>query len=129
MKAKTKAEKDGLGVYLIVLQGGGDTYAKVVDEETYNWVTSDDMGQPQDMEDENCWEDQLVPASQVTKLKALGDGDAYPLMITSGSWENDRAIAARCMDGYEECDTVAEALDDIRRNGHKLVDQYNGCMY
>lgn len=117
-------------VYLVTLEGGGDLYVKVVDQETFDWITSDDPGIPEAESDDDdgvtLWEDQTVPPSQVAKLKAIGD---YPVEITSGSWENDRAIAAQPADGYDTYDTVAEALKAIRRNKAELEDEYHGGMY
>ena len=57
------------------------------------------------------------------------DPNNFPLFITSGSWENDRAIAARPADGYDTYDSVREAMADIRHNKHVLTDEYHGCMY
>ena len=127
---KQPAMKDATPVYLVILEGGGDTYIKVVDAETFAWVTSDDPGKPPADSEEYLyeWPDQLVPPSQVAKLKSE-DPDNLPLHITSGSWENDRAIAALPADGYDTYDSVREAMADIRHNKHVLTDEYHGCMY
>lgn len=125
-------------VYLVVLSGGGDTYIKIVDEETWNWITSDDMGQAPADEDESSWEDQIVPPSQIAKMKAnhekytkkWGVNDQfYPLQITSGSWENDRALAAMPADGYDNYDSFKEAMTAIKDNGDIFEDEYEGYFY
>jgi hypothetical protein len=32
-----------MNVFLVVLAGGGDLYVSVVDQETFDWITSDDL--------------------------------------------------------------------------------------
>jgi hypothetical protein len=46
-------------MYLVLLEGGGDLYVKVVDQETFDWICSDDMGQPADFneDDDSSWID------------------------------------------------------------------------
>ncbi len=119
-----------MNVYLIVLEGGGDVDIKVVDQETYDWITSDDLGQPPGSEEETMWEDQSVPASQLAKMKSK-EGEHYqPPMITSGSWDNDRAIHCCAADGYDtEYDSIKEALKDIRKKGDEMEDEYHGGIY
>ena len=125
-------------VYLIILDDDGDIY-KVVDQETFDWICSDDMGLPADYDDDTSWVDQIVPASQLTKMKAEWNKDAdkpwrikneeFEFRITRGSWDNDRAIAARPADGYDTYDTVKEALRSIAFNRDTFEDEYQGCMY
>jgi|HubBroStandDraft_3_1064219.scaffolds.fasta_scaffold192108_2 hypothetical protein len=114
-----------MNVYIVSLDGGGDLFVKIVNGETYNWITSDDPGRPAECGD-TSWEDQLVPRSQIEKLK---QGNNYPLYITSGSWENDRAIHARSADGYGDYDTIRDALRAINNKGDELIDEYHGCFY
>jgi len=136
-------------VYLVVLSGGGDTYRKVVDEETFNWICSDDPGKPADGKgcDEYSWPDQLVPPSQAAKMKAaheeyqkqygdpINDPDEeddgeWPLRLSSGSWENDRAIAAREAEGYlDDYFSYKEVMQAIKAHGDELEDEYEGYMY
>jgi hypothetical protein len=146
-----------MNVYLVILSGGGDTYIKVVDQETYNWICSDDPGIPPELVDTgeeyevfgttykrgpSSWVDQLVPASQIAKMEAehkkyiakwtIGNAksDAFhPLQLSRGSWDNDRAIAACPADGYKTYSTVTEATKAIKKHGDVLEDEYQGCMY
>jgi len=119
-----------MNVYLVTLEGGGDRYIKVVDQETYDWITSDDMGRPEGEDNSSSWEDQLVPASQIAKMKKQRGEDYEPVSITSGSWDNDRAIAALSADGYDDdYDSIKEALRDIKKKGDEMEDEYHGCMY
>ena len=122
-----------MNVYLIVLEGGGDLEIKVVDEETFKWVTSDDMGKadpPKKGDSRYHWEDQLVPKSQIKKMKTEYGAYYEPLTITSGSWDNDRAVAARCADGYSEyMYTIKDTFQTIQQKGDVLVDEYRGYIY
>ena len=126
-------------MYIVLLEGGGDIYIKVVDKETFDWICSDDPGQPADYDDDTSWVDQLVPASQFAKMKAEWDRDAdkpwrtpgaeFELRLSRGSWDNDRAIWAKPADGYSEYDTIKEAVKAIANNGDVFEDEYQGCYY
>ena len=126
-------------MYLVILEGGGDIYIKVVDQETFDWICSDDMGQPADYDDDTSWVDQIVPASQLSKMKADWDKDVdkpwrikgaeFEFRISRGSWDNDRAIAAFPADSYDTYDTVRDATRAIQKHGDVFEDEYQGCMY
>jgi len=118
-------------VFLVMLEGGGDRYIKIVDEETFNWICSDDEGRPEGKEDALCWPDQCVPESQLQKMRTLFDSDEdfHLPDVTTGSLDNDRAIHAQPADGYDEYDTIKEAMAAIKENGDKLEDEYEGYMY
>ena len=115
-------------VYLIVLTGQGDTFIKVVDEETFEWIVSDDLGQPKGEEDASSWEDQLVPASQIEKIKEE-EGEYDPLRITIGSYDNDRALAAKPCGDYDTYYSIKEAMKAIKSHGDELEDEYQGYIY
>lgn len=115
-----------MNIYLITLEGQGDIYIKPVDEETFNWVTSNDEGRPAGAENESGWEDQLVPASQRTKMEAAGD---WPVEITLGSYDNDRALFAHPSGDYDTYYTLKEAFKAIRQHGDEVVDEYHGYIY
>ncbi len=87
------------------------------------------MGRPKGTNG-SSWEDQLVPASQIEKMKKEQGDDYEPVTITSGSWDNDRAVAALSADGYESTyDTIKEVLRDIKEKGDEMEDEYHGCIY
>lgn len=116
-------------VYLLLLEGQGDLVVTVVDKETFDWVTSDDLGRRPEDAGRTHWDDQLVPASQIAKMKA-DEGEAYqPVWITIGSWDNDRALAAKPADGYKQYSRVTDAMKAIKKRGDKLVDEFAGCIY
>lgn len=112
-------------VYLLTLQGAGDTEATVVDEETFAWVTSEDPGRPDNQSEEflSSWPDQLVPESALNRM------DERPI-LTSGSWQNDRALCAPAAEGYKEVFwTVKEATDAIKERGDEIAGSWEGHIY
>lgn len=128
-------------VYIVLLEGGGDIYIKVVDEETFNWICSDDPGQPADYDDDTSWVDQIVPAAELARQKVAweehealwhvnGKGAKFEgIRLSRGSWENDRAIFALPAVGYNQYDTIKEAMRAIKDHGDEFEDEYQGCMY
>lgn len=115
--------------YIIMLQGQGDVDVRVVDAETFAWVTSRDMGKPVGAEG-NAWVDQLVPPSQLQKR--LRDDDAPgELQITSGSWYNDRMLAAYNADGYDRdgYGSLRDAMRAIQKRGDEFEDSVEGMIY
>lgn len=119
-----------LKMYLIILTGQGDTEIKIVDQETWDWITSADNGRnPNLPENTLSWDDLLVPQSQLKKI--LDNSEGYHPHLTKGSWENDRAMWACNADGYSEgyYDSVKDAMKAIKKNGHKFEDEYYGCIY
>ena len=63
-----------MNVYLVLLEGGGDLDVKVVDEETFAWITSPTM--PEGLTSSSSIEDPEVPPSQINKRAAHDALDA-----------------------------------------------------
>lgn len=91
------------------LQGQGDVYDFWVPLEVYEWIIREDT--PGRTGDESGWEDTGVPECMREQLKKVdsedpfsrGEEEAAKVYVTSGSWDNDRALAAKCAYGdYEE---------------------------
>jgi hypothetical protein len=118
-----------LKVYLIILTDQGDTKIKVVDQETWDWINSDDLGRHPNLEGASSWTDLLVPQSQLKKI--LDDNNGYHPHLTIGSWQNDRAMWSCNADGYVEgyYGSVEDAMEAIEKNGHELTDEYHGSIY
>lgn len=114
-------------VYLITLTGQGDTDVRVVDQETWDWVTSNDPGQAHGEAGKSGWVDTLVPASQIKKQKA--DKYGSKVHLTSGSWQNDRMMAAYPADGYENYDALRDALKAVKAKGDEIEDTVEGDIY
>lgn len=80
--------------FLIVLQGQGDTSAKIVDRDTFEWLTAPapDFDGASRAEDTSCPE-------TVRKRLAVGKifSTVYRPLVTCGSYENDRALLAKAL--------------------------------
>lgn len=111
-------------VYLVHLEGQGDTDLKIVDKETFDWINSD---LPEGWSYENPY-DSTVPDSQKAKMKKAGaDGEVE---IYMNSYDNDRALAAYPMDGYDSYyDSICDVIHAIKSHGDELEDEYNGYIY
>ena len=125
-----------MNVYLVLLEGGGDLEAKIVDEETFAWITSPTM--PEGLNRSSSIEDPEVPPSQINKRvahDALDADDASwgiktePVRLTRGSWDNDRALQAFSADGYEVYLEARDAFAAVKSKGDEIVDEYHGCIY
>jgi len=125
-----------MNVYLVLLEGGGDLEAKIVDEETFAWITSPTM--PEGLNQASSIEDPEVPPSQINKRAAHDALDAddaswgiktEPVRITRGSWDNDRALQAFSADGYETYLEARDAFAAVKAKGDEIVDEYHGCIY
>ena len=114
-------------VYLIVLRGQGDTDVRVVDEETFKWVTSEEPGAPHGAA--SGWIDPLVPEYQKQRLQSE-EPSRWPLQITRGSWWNDRMLAAYAMPEYDAAyDRLADALKAVKNRGDEVEDTVEGEIY
>ena len=104
-------------VYRIFLTSfDGDEEEKLIDQEAWDWITSPDPGNrngPND--DEYGWVDALVP--QVVKDNWISwyDEEYSDIKLTSGSWENDRAL---------HCPS-----DPNIPKGSEYVDTFHGYIY
>jgi hypothetical protein len=113
--------------YLIWLQGQGDTHAKVVDEESWNWITEPKLNIP-------------TPQSIIDRyVKAEGDREEIEgFKATSGSWKNDRALIVpgiyyknHHLDSFSD---ATECMEDVSR-WKKLLkikgweDSFEGYIY
>lgn len=117
-------------VYLIVLTGQGDVEVKVVDKETFDWVTSTNPGRREIGDARgSSWIDALVPESQKPKILKEYGREGREVRLTSGSWQNDRMISARPADGYESYDRLADALKAVKKAGDEVEDTVEGCIY
>jgi len=119
-------------VYLIELRGQGDVEQKFVNQETWDWIISDDQGRGPDAE-EHSWLDQLVPQSVKDFWKKHYDipYEDEPIMLTSGSWGNDRALMSP---STVDVDFTKVDWHDLRnsllKQGFKLSDEeYDGYIY
>lgn len=125
-------------VYLIRLEGGGDVEERWIDEEAWNWITSDDKGQrPEDI-GESMWTDQNVPESILQALEDEHKKYGYPgarnpreVQITSGSWDNDRALTCPSNVSLDLSKLDYGALrDSLAEQGFEYTGEvYEGAIY
>ncbi len=115
-----------MNVYLLVLTGQGDTEIRVVDQETWDWIFGP-SGQP---EGESGWEDPHVPAYQRRKSREE-EGEENDFYLTSGSWQNDRALHAYSSERYdaETFDGIKDVLKVIKKKGDTIAEEFHGCIY
>lgn len=94
---------------LIILEGQGDTEVKFIDAEWEEWLST-----PPDF-----------PPGHTSLTELAPDGSK--ISVTTGSWENDRAIQIG-MSGLR-FDSVTDALDHAVKQGWAVTCQYCGCIY
>jgi hypothetical protein len=118
-------------VYLLILSGQGDTQVKIVEEETFKWVTSPDDGRSAEetLAHINSWEDKNVPASQIALMKKILGDEYEPVRLGGGSWTNDRALAAQPIEGYPDCWSIIDSLRAAKAKGDEVEDTYEGYLY
>jgi hypothetical protein len=107
-------------VFLVVLTGQGDIEVKVIDKDTWDWLNGP-SGRP---DGKSSWLDPFVPATQLALQPEKGYWN-----LTSGSWENDRALLLNSTGAYKTYWSRREALAAIRRMGDTVVDEYEGFIY
>lgn len=115
-------------MYLIVLNGGGDTSVTIVNEAVWDWI-----GLPYDPESavgdagEYAYYEKVPEAVllEAEKQDCEPFSDGVELHITSGSWENDRALAAPGIAFWD----LAEALQYLKEENIVIEDTFEGCIY
>lgn len=123
-------------LYLLVMEGQGDTHVKLVTKTIWDWVHSPETpGRPPGS---HGWTDPSTPASVRAVFKGQkpdereGSEDGH-VFITSGSFNNDRALAADgdevLFDEYADADVVDEARQWALTHGHEVVDEWRGYIY
>lgn len=100
-------------MYLIILQGGGDTDIKLVPFAAKAWIES---AYPVDMEE-------TIPPEVREGFE--DDYEEDTVIVTPGSGDNDRALAVQ---GYGLYSTT-DAHKYARKNGIEIVDEYHGYIY
>jgi len=121
--------------YLLILLGGGDVIVSCVDKETWDWIHSDPC-RPSD--NPVIWEDPNVPDTLQTRiLKEQNEGlpessHESGISISSGSWQNDRAIMAPpiVLNGETlQFGSVSEAFLKVKKLKINLLNSYEGYIY
>lgn len=102
--------------HLVVLNGGGDTYVGLITPEQWTWIHSD------------------RPRTVDLTWKENDPEGNLPVKVSSGSYENDRAMAAIFGDGEDNerstFDSVTDALEHAKAQGWQVSrDEYHGYSY
>lgn len=120
-------------IYVLVLSGPKDHEYKVVTKEVWDWILSGDPGRPEG-NTEHTWKDQTVSPTllkQIRKYMGISQADIDSgdeedgVCLSSGSWENDRALQAPCT----MFDSLRELVQWTKKHRHKIIDTYEGCIY
>jgi hypothetical protein len=117
-KAKTN------DVYVLHLSGQGDTYIKLVDQETWDWIFN--PWNPPDPA-ASSYDDSTVPPAVLKRMKDMGDEFVLP-NITRGSYENDRALQVAGVFGETFFD-LADAMHYIKKHDLNVLASWEGCIY
>lgn len=116
-----------MNVYMLVMQGGGDTEVKVVTKVIWDWVINPER--PGRKGAATDWLDTSTPES--VKMRLSIDGNSW--RVTIGSYENDRALLACGIDvlyeSYGDVSDIVQAVEWIKDNGHTLDETWEGCIY
>ena len=135
MSVESKTQEAVRTCYLLVLQGQGDVEAKLVDQETWDWIHSDPERPP---DNPSVWEDPNVPEAlraRISKERNQGLPEACQergISISSGSWQNDRAVQAPALSVDEKemaFWNISEAFKTAKALSLDILDSYHGYIY
>jgi hypothetical protein len=117
-------------LYLLNLSGGGDTQLTLVDKETWEWIGSPwPFGANSD-----GGVDPNTP-TRITTIRETDDPGNGDVFITSGSWENDRALVASLCGAefngqpIETFRTVKALNKFMKDNDIEIEEEYEGYIY
>ena len=105
--------------YLITLTltDGDDKTIKLVGEKTWKWILSS----PKEIN-----VDEYVPEDALVEMERLSGKKQEPTVhITSGRWDNDRAIQA----GGVAFENIKDVNKWLKENRSEIDDEYNGYIY
>lgn len=117
-------------VYRVILREyDGDECVSYVDQDQWEWINSEDDGRPSGNEG-NSWLDQTVPQSLIEMWHTVHDVPYEGVTLTSGSWENDRAIHAIGVPVDESSIDPHAIRESLAKLGYDLQEEeYVGYMY
>lgn len=125
-------------VYLVILQDCEDTYVKIVDKETYDYIHKDvamNLFVNESYEDKSCPENIRKRAFKFNgQYEHDRSEDNYFPYLDSGSYENDKAdfvtgLIDEKTDKELRFDSVGDALKYIKENNMNVIDTYEGMIY
>lgn len=99
-------------LYLVMLNGQGDTDITVVGKDVFDWIESDF----------SC------NAGEYSKQEKIPGTDKV-VNVSCGSPDNDRALEASAHFTEQSFGTTKGALAYIKEQGGELADEYHGYIY
>lgn len=106
-------------IYLLFLAGINEMQITIIDKETWDWIFSPFPG---DGKDPN------IPASQIALCKKE-DKEWDGISLTSGSYDNDRALGCQSVPPYKTYFSLKDAFEALKKNNDKIVDEWHFCIY
>lgn len=104
----------------IHLSGGGDSRLFLVPEEVYDWIERTDT--PGREGDASSWEDTAAPQCVLDEVEYV--------WVTIGSYENDRALCASCVEAFPHFDSHGALREYLAENPEiEVVGEYHGMIY
>lgn len=106
--------------YLITLSGGGDTEKKLVNQEVWDWIFSS-------YESKKSSYYEALPVeilNEIKKHKFFNDGEKE-IMVTRGSYENDRALHAPGV----SFESTKQVMNYLKENNLEISEEYDGYIY
>jgi len=135
IKKKKPAKAAPRQLFLISLQGQGDTQAALVAQDVFDWIQAPrpDFGDEAEVPDKNC------PSSVQAKIAIhmagdIAEGFSNPPDVTIGSCENDRALVGvnlpETVDGVKAGFThTGDMVDFCREHNIAIAGEYEGYIY
>lgn len=108
-------------VYMVVLQGGGDTQVSYINKETWDWINNEAVKAPQ-VQVEKVFSD--THCTYETTEEVERDLNQW----RGSSPDNDRALSARPDHGEMFFD-VKSAMKYARDNDLEVTDSFEGYIY
>jgi hypothetical protein len=107
-------------LYLIVLNGGGDTDIKLVNKDVWDWINSPYTDDVEKVPDAVV----VLDPDQFSAENTREDEDGYCCVCPS-SYDNDRAMGAPGLSFW----SMKEAMQYIRKHDIEIIDEYEGYLY
>lgn len=104
-------------IYLVSLEGGGDTQYTLVTQSVFKWIMS-----PYELKENGGYES--LPLEVQNEMKKNGQNETK-IYISISSFENDRALQAPGM----TFNTLKEVFAYLKKNNLELADEYSGYIY
>ncbi len=108
------------GLYLIHLSGGRDSSLSLVTEDVWNWIHSG-----YDSEKSSYYEELSEAVKEQMRLHNKYEPDCSSVMVTIGTYDNDRAINAPGI----EFGSMKELFKYVKENDIEIIDEYEGGIY